>query len=270
MSALAARAVLACYPPWFRERYGEELAALVEEVGGGSRVVMDLVLGAARAWLRPALAGDGEARARRRLQATLATTWVAWSVGIWSAPALDRLLLDPPSPGTPQQVRTLVGLAGWLAVASCVVAATGAALLALRVLLPARDRRLLAPLLPGALLVGVEVAGALLLAQPHRLSAGFLAGVLMWVIGFGAMVLAVAVGPVVTLRHARPPAVVMRRPVLLAGVVAVLLGAVAVVDGVAAAMAGRTLLTLAGVAVGGVAALCSMFSVARALHRYYV
>ncbi|MGW0203143.1 hypothetical protein [Nonomuraea sp. NPDC003201] len=264
MSGLAARFVLVCYPPWFRERYGEELAALVQDLGGGPGVVMDLALGAARAWVRPALAGDGEARVRRRLQATLATTWVAWCVGISSMPVLDRLLLDPPSPGTPQSVRTLMGLAGWLVVAGCVVAAAAAALLALRVLMPTRDRRLLLPLLPGGVLVGAEVAGALLLAQPHRLSAGFLAGVLVWLIGLGAMVLAVAAGPVVTLRRARPPVAVMRRPVLLAGVVAVLLGAVAVVDGIATAMADRTLLTLAGVAVGAGAALCATFSVARA------
>ncbi|WP_433445065.1 hypothetical protein [Nonomuraea sp. CA-141351] len=267
MSGLAARVVLVCYPPWFRERYGEELAALVEDLGGGPGVVVDLALGAARAWLRPALAGDEEARVRRRLQATLATTWVAWCVGISSVPLLDRLLLDPPTPGTPQPVRTLVGLAGWLAVAGCVVAAAAAALLALRVLVPTRDRRLLAPLLPGGVLMGVEVTGALLLAPPHRMSAGFLAGVLVWLIGLGAMVLAVAAGPVVTLRRAQPPVVVMRRPVLLAGVVAVLLGAVAVVDGIAATMADRTLLTLAAVAVGGVAALCSTFSVTRAFRQ---
>ncbi|MFI6600882.1 hypothetical protein ACIBHX_31945 [Nonomuraea sp. NPDC050536] len=265
MSGPAARIALACYPPWFRERYGQELAALVEDTGGGPGVVVDLALGATRAWLRPALAGDPDARVRRRLQATLATTWVAWCAGVSSVPVMDRLLLDPPSPGTSHAVRTLVSAAWWLVVAGCAVATAAALLLTLRVLVPARDRRLVVPLLPGGLMVGVEVAGALLLAQPHELSAGFLAGVLVWVLGLGVTVLAIAAGPVVTLRRARPSAAVMRRPVLLAAAVAVLLGAVAVVDGVAAALTVRTPLTLAGVAVGAVAALCSSISVTRAL-----
>ncbi|MEV4110318.1 hypothetical protein [Nonomuraea sp. NPDC049695] len=265
MSGLVARVALACYPPWFRERYGKELAALVEDVGGGPRALLDLAGAATLAWLRPALAGAPDARLRRRLQATLATTWVAWCAGISSVPLLDRLLLDPPQPGTPHAVRVLVSAAWWLVLAGCAVAGTGALQLTLRVLLPARDRRLVRPLLPAGLLVGVEAAGAVLLAQPHRLSPGFLAGLLTWVAGLGAMVLALAVGPVVTLRRARPPVAVMRRPVLLAAAVAVLLGAVAVVDAVAAAMAGRTPLTLAGVAIGVGAALCSAVSVTRAL-----
>ena len=267
MTGLASRVALACYPPWFRERYGEELAALVEDVGGGPRVLLDLAGGATRAWLRPALAGDPDARVRRRLQATLATTWVAWCAGITSVPLLDRLLLDPPQPGTPHAVRALVATAWWLVLAGSAVAGAGALLLTLRILVPARDRRLVRPLLPAALLMAAEAAGVLLLAQPHRLSAGFLAGLLVWVIGLGATVLAVAAGPVVTLRRARPAIAVMRSPVLLAVAVSVLLGAVAVVNGVAAALAGRTPLTLAGVAVCVVAASCSAISVARALHR---
>ncbi|GAA3165098.1 hypothetical protein [Nonomuraea roseoviolacea] len=265
MSGLAARVALACYPPWFRERYGQELAALVEDVGGGPRVLLDLAGGATRAWLRPALAGAPEARLRRRLQATLATTWVAWCAGISSVPLLDRLLLDPPPPGTPHAVRVLVSAAWWLALAGCAVAGAGALQLTLRVLVPARDRRLVRPLLPAALLVGVEVAGALLLGQAHRPLAGFLAGLLAWVIGLGAMVLAVAIGPVVTLRRARPAAAVMRPSILPAVAVTVLLGAVAMVDGVAAALAGRTPLTLAGVAIGVGAASCSAISVTRTL-----
>lgn len=265
MSGPAVRVALACYPPWFRERYGQELAALAEDTGGGPGVVLDLAAGATRAWLRPALVNQG-----RRAQATLATTWVAWCAGVSSLPVLDRSLLDPPAPGTPDTVRALVSAAWWLALAGCAVAGAAALLLTLRVLMPARDRRLVVPLLPGAALVGVEVAGALLLARSHGLSAGFLAGVLAWVAGLGATVLAVAAGPVVTLRRARPSAAVMRRPVLLAAAVAALLCAVAVVDGVAAALAGRTPVALAVVAVGAVAALCSSVSVTRTLRHYYV
>ncbi|WP_214323837.1 hypothetical protein [Nonomuraea sediminis] len=265
MSGPAVRVALACYPPWFRERYGDELEALVEDTGGGPGVMLDLAVGATRAWLRPALGDQG-----RRAQATLATTWVAWCAGVSSVPVLDRLLLDPPAPGTPDTVRALVSAAWWLVLAGCAVAGAAALLMTLRVLVPARDRRLVVPLLPGGVLAGVEVVGALLLARPHQLSAGFLAGVLAWTAGLAATVLAVAAGPVVTLRRARPSVAVMRPPVLLAAAVTVLLCAVAVVNGVAAAMAGRTPVTLAGVAVGAVAALCSSISVTRTLRHYYV
>ncbi|GIH67122.1 hypothetical protein [Microbispora siamensis] len=264
MSGLAG-VVLACYPPWFRERYGEELAALVEETDGGPRVTLDLALGAARAWLRPALAGDSAARVRRRMQATLATTWVAWCAGISSVPMLDRLLLDPPPPGTPHVVGVLMSVSWVLVLAGCLVAVAAALLLTLSVLVPARDGRLVAPLLPGGVLAGVEAVGGLMLAQPHRHSAGFLAGVLAWVGGLALTGLAAAAGPVVTLCRARPSAVAMRRPVRLAVAVTAVLGAVALVDGVAAAMADRTALTLSVVAACGVAALCSSISVVRTL-----
>jgi hypothetical protein len=145
------------------------------------------------------------------------------------------------------------------------VAAAAALLLTLSVLVPARDGRLVAPLLPGGVLAGVEAVGALMLAQPQRHAAGFLVGVLVWVGGLGVTGLTAAAGPVVTLRRARPSIAAMRQPVRLAVVVAVLLGAVAVVDGVAAALVERTALTLTVVAAGAMAALCASISVARTL-----
>lgn len=51
------------------------------------------------------------------------------------------------------------------------MAAAAALLLTLSVLVPARDGRLVAPLLPGGVLAGVEAVGALVLAQPQRRAA---------------------------------------------------------------------------------------------------
>ncbi len=53
MSARLARLALALYPLAYRRRYGEEMAALVEDQGVSPRVVADLVRGALRAHLRP-------------------------------------------------------------------------------------------------------------------------------------------------------------------------------------------------------------------------
>ncbi|MBN9620136.1 MAG: hypothetical protein J0H43_10470, partial [Actinobacteria bacterium] len=77
-------AALRAYPPSFRERYGPELTALVEDLPTTPRNTVDLLVGAARAWLRPRFGADGR---RGRLQATLATTWLAWCAGFLAAPA---------------------------------------------------------------------------------------------------------------------------------------------------------------------------------------
>jgi hypothetical protein len=52
-SARLARLALALYPLAYRRRYGEEMAALVEDQGASPRAVADLARGAFRAHLRP-------------------------------------------------------------------------------------------------------------------------------------------------------------------------------------------------------------------------
>jgi hypothetical protein len=93
-----ARAVLGTYPPSFRERYGDELQALVEDTGAGPRVLADLLAGSARAWLCPSFAGDARRVARRRL-ATVSTVWVCWCALFVATPAVLRLVEDPPPAG---------------------------------------------------------------------------------------------------------------------------------------------------------------------------
>jgi len=50
------RLLLSLYPPRFRERYGAELQALVEDTSSPKRLTLDLALGAAKAWTGPRFA----------------------------------------------------------------------------------------------------------------------------------------------------------------------------------------------------------------------
>ena len=95
----SARAALATYPPSFRARYGTELSALVQDTGTGRRVLLDLVAGSARAWLRPCLPADAAERVRGRRLATVSTVWVCWCAVFVASTALLRVLEDPPPAG---------------------------------------------------------------------------------------------------------------------------------------------------------------------------
>ena len=75
VSARLTRAIVWVYPPSWRERYGDEYAALLADTGVGPRAVLDTVRGAADAWISPAatvLSGP------RRLRATVSVVWWAW------------------------------------------------------------------------------------------------------------------------------------------------------------------------------------------------
>jgi len=94
-----ARGALVTYPPSFRARYGAEQAALVEDRDVSLRVVLDVLVGSGRAWLRPAFVGEPTERLRQRRQATVSTVWVAWCAVFVGSSALLRLLEDPPPTG---------------------------------------------------------------------------------------------------------------------------------------------------------------------------
>jgi hypothetical protein len=93
------RVLLAAYPPSFRERYGDELDALLEDTGTGPREILDLLAGAARAWLRPAYGADPAQRRRLRLLSSVSTVWVGFCVVLCGTLGTLRLLEDPPVPG---------------------------------------------------------------------------------------------------------------------------------------------------------------------------
>ncbi len=73
-----ARLALALYPMAFRRRYGAELQALVEEQPLRAAVVLDLLIGALRAHLRPAAGLAGELDAGTRLRLGLGGVLACW------------------------------------------------------------------------------------------------------------------------------------------------------------------------------------------------
>jgi hypothetical protein len=265
------RVLLACYPPSFRDRYGAELAALVEETGAGPRVCWDVAVGAAAAWLRPAFTGEPSERDRRRVQAGLSAIWVAWCVGMLAVPVVDRALLDPPVPGAGRAVRTLVAGGWWVLLAGGAVAAGCALLLIRRVLVPALRsgrRRVGRPLLPAVVLLVLESAGTggvwLLRrghppAWPHP-STAFVAALLGWLAGLAALAVVGTAGPPVALRRAGPPARAMRLPAVLAIGVTAALTALAALQAAAVLLAGHGPVAFGGAAVAVLAAAGALLS----------
>ncbi|MER7006513.1 hypothetical protein ABT297_26210 [Dactylosporangium sp. NPDC000555] len=268
------RVLLACYPPSFRERYGAELAGLVEDTGTGPRVCWDLAVGAAAAWVRPTFTGSPDERVRLRVQAGLSTTWVAWCLGMLAVPMVARALLDPPAPGTTGTVRTLVWVAWLVLLAGGAVAAGCALLLARRVLAPALrsgQRRVWRPLLPAVVLLLLDTAGTggvWLLRRGHPAvwphpSPAFVAAVLGWLAGLAALAGVGAAGPPVTLRRAAPPVGVMRLPAVLAVGVTAALTVLAVVEVAAVLLAGDGPMAFAGAATAVLAAGGALVSAGR-------
>ncbi|PWU53645.1 hypothetical protein DLJ46_00835 [Micromonospora globispora] len=259
------RVLLACYPPSFRERYGAELAALVEDAGAGPRVCWNVAVGAAAAWLRPAFTGEPSERVRLRVQAGLSATWVAWCVGMLTVPVVARALLDPPVPSATGTVRALVWGAWMVMLAGGAVVAGCALLLARRVLVPALRsgrRRVWRPLLPAVVLLVLDLAGGggvWLLRRGHPAvwphpSIAFVAAVLGWLAGLVALAVVGAAGPPVALRRAGPPARVMRLPAVLAIGVTAALTALAVVQAAAVLLAGHGPIACGGAVMAVLAA----------------
>lgn len=93
------RLLLACYPPSFKDRYGDEQRSLLADLGTDGTTV-DLATGVVKAWLRPALGGPGPSWPTLRMTSTLSTVWVAWVAAFFGGLAWNRLVNDPPIPAT--------------------------------------------------------------------------------------------------------------------------------------------------------------------------
>ncbi len=233
MSRLS-RLALRAYPPSFRARYGAEMAALVQDLPGSRRLTADLWSGAAKAWLRPSFTGP--AAVRHRLQASAATTWVAWCTAFCVVPATNKALLDPPPPGPHGGIGALLNVAAGLVVVGWVLALAGAFAIVVKVVVPAlrsSQRRKLLPLLPGlwlGLIDGAALAAwvqtshghAERLVHPSGAGTGALAAIL---IGFLAFLVALGAGPAVTLPRLSTSLAQLRLAALFAVPVALLLAA---------------------------------------------
>jgi hypothetical protein len=272
----ASRAVLHCYPPSFRARYGEELDGLVAELPPSARTALDLAVGALRAWVTPRLAGPD--RTRSRMQASVATTWVAWCVGFLIAPTMAKSLLDPLAPGTPASVPLLVGIGsvafvvGWLAVGVGVVTVLAGGVVSAAKRSPRRMLGpLLAPLVLGVLAVGGVLVLSAVVKSGYAVAWAAWTALAVWAAVTVAFLIALGVGGAVGLRRARLSPEALRPATALAPIVAVCL-VVATGTGVAAAiLAGNgTLLGSAvpmvlALAVAGLAAVVAMVSSTRGL-----
>jgi hypothetical protein len=269
----AAQLAVATYPPSFRARYGEELRALVDEQPPTVRGVADLVLGSARAWMTPSFVGDDATRRRQRLQASIATVWVAGCLGSLTVPGVTRALTDPRPAGSSPAVDPLLSAAQY-ALAICggllVTAGVMAGLRVGRDAFARRRWRVLRPLVPGVILAGVEAVGIAVVAVlrrghpsqwPHPSVAFMIAGSL-WVLGFGVLVAAVAVGPAVALHRAAPPARHLAPAAALAMAASVAL-AISVLLCAAAAVVAASAVAIVGTVYGLVTATIALTSAAR-------
>ena len=214
------RLVLRAYPPSFRARYGAELSALVEDLPASGPMTADLVLGMIRAWVRPAFGGpDGR---RHRLQASVATAWVAWCAGFMTVPAMAKALLDQPSVGPTIAVRLLVHAAEVLLLAGWVVALLGVLTMIPRVIAPALRARpwaLLRPLLPALVLGMAVLLGLLVFVLGHAAGEpGMPALFFIWLGGVTAFLCCLGIGPAVSLGRSAPAAAELKLPAWFAAV----------------------------------------------------
>lgn len=262
-----ARAALRAYPPSFRARYEEELSALVDDIPLTRPVTGDLLMGAARAWVHPRFSG-AEAP-RRRLQATLATTWVAWCVGFLAAPATTFAVLDEPSPRATTGVRNLLHAAQALFFTGWAFVLLGAAPVLICSVSPAmrgRSWHTLRPLVPALTLGVADAVGLLVLvltrgSVTHEATPGFLIGTTVWLIGCGAFVLSLGIGPALTLDRLAPDISVLRRAALFTVPTVLTLIGLTTCCALATVRAGDAAILNSGVPVGAALAIAMVASV---------
>lgn len=266
------RALLALYPPSFRARYADELDALLDDTGIGPREVVDLLLGAARAWLRPSYGADPVERRRLRLVSTASTVWVAWCVVTCGTLGTLRLLEDQPAPGldltTPAWAAAHGAASAALLVSTLMVALGGVPLGVRAVVRSAPARRILAGPTVALGLTGAWTVAIAAYSATHSSAGAIPVSFALVVLGWALLVLATAAWWTVAvpraLRAAEASSASLRRPVACAVPAAlallvppVLLVAVLVATGLGlgrgyAAVAGACVAVVAVAAVAGV------------------
>ena len=93
--------LLRLYPRAWRERYGEELAALLQQTGVGWRQIVDVIAAASREWLRAVIPNRAllvAANQTRRVAGFYAMAWVTILWIQWLLPArAPRLAIGDPN-----------------------------------------------------------------------------------------------------------------------------------------------------------------------------
>jgi len=217
------RAAMLLYPPAWRARYGEEIAVLLDDSGGGLGALLSLVWHALPAWIWPPEHlhdRDG------RMRASLGTVLIAWSalVGI-SLVFVQLTQFQGFTPaGHPIISWCYAIIDGAVAVSALSAVAGGLPLWLLMLRRARRERRsrdmfyLLLPVLaPGGFLAGLALMTRLTALPAAGLSpAMFLAVVLA---GFAAAAVACA-GPILAMNRLRPRGPAVHLAARAAGVAA--------------------------------------------------
>jgi hypothetical protein len=239
------RLLLAAYPPSFQTRYGVELEALTADSSWSSRVAVDLLLNAARAWVRPVGIGNGTERRRWRFEATMSTVFVACCVALVAMGGFSRGVDDSALPGLRSEpVASFFHTAESSFSITTLVLSVGLFFYACLVLPPAirRNRRgvwlpVALPIVSAGAWAGLSVLLGFLVAhltQPGSPALALLipVGILLfaWVAAGGVCFLACATGATMAFRRAH-----LRESLLVPGAIGgALLAAGMVVSAVAA------------------------------------
>jgi hypothetical protein len=217
-----ARAAMLLYPPAWRARYGEEIAVLLDDSGGGLGAMLSLVWHALPAWIWPPEHLHDRVG---RMRASLGTVLAAWSalVGI-SLVFVQLTQFQGFRPaGHPIISWCYAIIDGALAVSALSAAAGGLPLWLLMLRRARRERRtrdtfyLLLPVIaPGGFLAGLLLMTRLAPHPDGLSSTMFLAVVLA---GFAASAVACA-GPILAMSRLRPRGPAVHLAAKAAGVAA--------------------------------------------------
>lgn len=197
---------LMLYPPAWRERYGDEVRALLEEAGSGPATVASLAVRAVPAWVNPPRhLHDRESRMR----ASVGTVLVAWSVltGVGAVFVQLTQLQGFRAPGHPLVQWCYLIFDAALA-ASVLTAVAGGVPLWLQMVRLARGQRRrrelawlwMAVLVPAGYLA-LALTALTVIHDPEASGSWWFAG--FAILGFGAAGLASA-GPAVALKRLAP------------------------------------------------------------------
>jgi hypothetical protein len=231
-----ARAAMLLYPPAWRARYGDEIAALVDDTGGGLRAVVSLAWHALPAWvLPPEHLHDRDSRMR----ASLGTVLLAWSalVGI-SLVFVQLTQFQGFRPaGHPLIGWSYVVIDAAVAVSALSAAAGGLPLWLLMLRRARREHRprdtcyLLLPVIaPGAFLAAFVLTARLV---PHPTGFSPLLFLAVTLAGFAAAAAACG-GPILAMSRLRPRGPAVHLATRAAGVAAGSIVLAAVASGIAA------------------------------------
>lgn len=228
---------LMLYPPAWRERYGDEVRALLEETGTGPATLASLAVRAMPAWLNPPRhLHDRESRMR----ASVGTVLLAWAALTGAGAVFVQLtqLQGFRAPGHPLVQWCYLVFDAALAVSVLTTAAGGVPLWLQMIRLARRQRRRrelgwlsMALLVPAGYLAAALIA-LTVVHDPEASGSWWFAG--FAILGFGAAGLAAA-GPAVALKRLAPAGPAVALAAAAAGVAAATVALAGLASAIAAA-----------------------------------